>query len=152
MYRKSTHPEQYIHLSSITWWCTKVAWLRSLVYRAHKIFSSQELLREELHNIVKFVSWNDFPHWLTKKLTRSFTPTANPTNVNESLDKLPVIWIRLPFIGKTGTSSIREYTRKISRLLPQPAKFITLWDTTNTNTFLTLKDSTPIRTSKLDCL
>ena len=121
----------------------ELAWVRSLVYHVHKICSSQELLREELHNIVKFASWNGFPHWLTKKLTRSFAPTANPTNVNESSDKLPVIWIRLPFIGKTGTSLIRKCTRKISRLLPHPAKFMTLWGTTNTNTFLTLKDSTP---------
>ena len=38
---------------------------------------------------------------------------------------------------------MRKCTRKISRLLPYPAKFITLGDTTNTNTSLSLKEATP---------
>ena len=42
-----------------------------------------------------------------------------------------------------GTLLIWKYTKKISCLLPHPAKFITFWDTTNMNTFLTLKDSMP---------
>ncbi len=40
IYRKSTHTGQYVHLSSFTPWCRKTAWLRALVYRAHKICSN----------------------------------------------------------------------------------------------------------------
>ena len=56
IYRKSTHTGQYVHLSSFTPWCRKVAWLRSLVYHGHKICSNHELLQEELQNSVKLAS------------------------------------------------------------------------------------------------
>ena len=53
IYRKSTHTGQYIHLSSFTPLCRKVAWVGSLFYRGHKICSNHELLQEGLQNIVK---------------------------------------------------------------------------------------------------
>jgi hypothetical protein len=67
VYRKSTHTGQYVHLSSFTPWCRKIAWLRALVYRAYKICSNDELLRNELSNITKFASWNGFSKQLTNK-------------------------------------------------------------------------------------
>jgi hypothetical protein len=58
VYPKSTHTGQYVHLPSFTPWCMKIAWLLALVYRAYKICSNNELLRNELSNITKFAFWN----------------------------------------------------------------------------------------------
>ena len=147
VYRKSTHTGQYVHLSSFTPWCRKIAWLRALVYRAYKICSNDELLRNELSNITKFASWNGFSKQLTNKLLKSFTPKlpnnlSNDDVVTDPPTNPPTIWIHLPFIGKRGSTLIYHCTKKSNRLLKQPAKFVTLWNTTNANAFLSTKDPT----------
>ena len=145
IHRKSTHTGQYVYLSSFTPWCRKIAWLRALVYRAHKICSDSSLLREELKRIAEFASWNGYPRRMVNKLIESFSPktndTANSTHHHDG-PVLPTVWIHLPYIGKKGTLLIKSCTRKISRLLKSPCKFTTTHDTTNSNTFLSLKDRT----------
>ena len=150
IYRKSTHTGQYVHLSSFTQWCRKTAWLRSLIYRAHKICSNSVLLKTELQNIAQFASWNGYPRRLANKLIESFTPKSSPndsttitTNNEDNVTDPPKIWIHLPFIGKRGNILIKSCTTKIKRLLKRRAQFITIYDTTSTNTFLSMKDRTP---------
>ncbi len=68
-----------------------------------------------------------------------------PYLVNKLIQS-PKIWIHLPFIGKRGNLLIKSCTSsttKIIRLLKQRAQFITIYDTTSTNTFLSVKDRTP---------
>ncbi len=151
IYRKSTHTGQYIHLSSFTPWCRKTAWLRALVHRAHKICSNIDLLKKELQRIAEFASWNGYPRHMTNKLINAFSPpplnhdTAPDNNNTENENtnpNPPTIWIHLPFIGKRGSSLIRSCTNKISRLLIARPTFITIYDTTNSNTYLNLKDRT----------
>ena len=111
------------------------------------MYSSDELLRNELSNITKFASWNGFSKQLTNKLLKSFTPKlpnnlSNDDVVTDPPTNPPIIWIHLPFIGKRGSTLIYHCTKKINRLLKQPAKFVTLWNTTNANAFLSTKDPT----------
>jgi hypothetical protein len=73
--------------------------------------------------------------------SKSRPPDNNIENENTQ-PKPPTIWIHLPFIGKRGTSLIRSCTNKISRLLTARPKFITIYNTTSTNTYLSLKDRT----------
>ncbi len=142
IYRKSTHTGQYRHFSSFTPWSRKVAWIRALVQRAIKICSTQQLLHLEIQNIKQFASWNGFPRWLSDKLIHSFTSqTPKPTRDNN--DPVHTIWIKLPFIGKKGNFLIRNCTRKISRLLKRPVKFVNHWDVVESNTFTSQKDPTP---------
>jgi hypothetical protein len=147
IYRKSTHTGQYVHLSSFTPWCRKTAWLRSLVYRAHKICSNSVLLKNELQNIAHFASWNGYPRRLANKLIESFTPKSSPndnttitTNTEDNVTDPPKIWIHLPFVGKRGNILIKSCTTKITRLLKRRAQFITIYGTTSTNTSLSMKD------------
>ena len=149
VYRKSSHTGQYVHLSSFTPWYRKTAWLRALIHRAYKFCSNSEILSIGLSEIYKFASWNGFPKRLTKNLLKQFAPNAtnnltnNPTDllinnisyINES-DNIPKIWIPLPFIGKRGTTLLNNCTKKLRRLIKQPVKFATLWNTTTTNAFL----------------
>ena len=132
----------------------KTAWLRALIQRAYKLCSNSEILSIELSEISKFASWNGFPKRLTKNLLKHFAPNAtnnqtnNPTDLlnishlNES-DNIPKIWIPLPFIGKRGTTFTNNCTKKLRRLIKQPVKFATLWNTTTTNALLGVKNIIP---------
>ncbi len=96
IYCKSTHTGQYVHLSIFTPWCRKTAWLRALVYRAHKICSNSVLLKTELQNIAQFASWNGYPRRLVNKLIESFTPKPSPddnttTNTETNVTEPPKI-------------------------------------------------------------
>ena len=142
IYHKSTHTGQYVHLSSFTSWCRKTAWLRALIYHAHKICSDSSLLREELKRTAEFASWNGYPRCMVNKIIESFSPKTNDTansTYHHDGPVLPTIWIHLPYIGKKGMLLIKSCTRKISCLLKSPCKFTTTHDTTSSNTFLSLK-------------
>ncbi len=86
-----------------------------------------------------------YPRRIVNKLIESFSPKTNDTansTYHHDGPVLPTIWIHLPYIGKKGTLLVKSCTRKISRLLKSPCKFTTTHDTTNSNTFLSLKDRT----------
>ena len=60
IFRKTIHTGQYINMDSFTLWKCKTSWIRSLVDRAMKI-CSQENLPKELQSIKKFASCNGYP-------------------------------------------------------------------------------------------
>ena len=125
IYRKSTHTGQYRHYSSFTPWSRKVAWIRALVHRATKICSTQQLLQLEILNIKRFASGNGFPRWICDKLINTYSTSQSSKTTpcgKEPEPTIPVIWIRLPFIGQKGNFLLRNCTRKIYRLLKQPMK------------------------------
>ena len=69
--------------------------------------------------------------------------SSKPTHDENITDPtIPIIWIKLPFIGKKGCSLLRKCTRKISRLLKQPVKFINHWEITDCNIHTSQKDPT----------
>ena len=143
---QSTHTGQYRHYSSFTPWSRKVAWIRALVHRATKICSTQQLLQLEILNIKRFASWNGFPRWICDKLINTYSTSQSSKTTpggKEPKPTIPVIWIRLPFIGQKGNFLLRNCTRKISRLLKQPVKFMNHWETTECNCFTSQKDPTP---------
>ena len=124
IFRKPTHTGQYTHFSSFTPWSRKTAWIRALVNRAYKICSNHQLLQSELKTINKFMSWNGFSHNLTKKLINVFTARTEINNDTTQTDpnadrsdnippeKLPTIWMRLPFIGKHGNILTKKFIKK----------------------------------------
>ncbi len=155
VYRKSTHTGQYTHISSFTPWSRKVAWIRALVTRAHKICSNEKFLEDELKQIRKFMSWNGFSRKIAQKLITLFSPSASssahdqPTtdcSHDSSATSNPIkIWIQLPFLGKCGTKLTRSFIRKVTPLLKSPCKFIINWKTIDSNSFISLKDPTPTK-------
>ena len=84
------------------------------------------------------MSWNGFSRNLTKKLIDVFTARAEINNDNTQTDlnadrsdnippeKLPTIWMRLPFIGKHGNILTKKFIKKTRRLLKGPCKLILL--------------------------
>ena len=99
VYRKNTHTGQYVHFLSFEPWYTKVAWVRSLIHRAHKICYTHHLFDNELGKIRQFLSWNGYSKFLTNRLIKQFSPKFGPPNSPVQQD-LPKIFISLPFIGK----------------------------------------------------
>ena len=145
IYRKPIHTGQYRHYSSFTPWSRKTAWIRALVQRAMKICSTQELLNLEILNIKRFASWNGFPRWICDKLINIYTSQSSKPTHDDNITEptIPIIWIKLPFIGKKGYFLLRKCTRKISRLLKQPVKFVNHWEITDCNIYTSQKDPTP---------
>ena len=52
-------------------------------------------------------------------------------------------WIPLPYIGKHGIKLANSFIRKITLLLKSQCKIIINWQTTDANSFVSLKDPTP---------
>ena len=142
-----THIGQYMHISNFTRWCRKIAWLRALVHRAHKICSNSFLMRRELQRIAEFTSWNGYPRRMDNDLIKSFSMKNNQTaaanQINQQDEQVfPTAWFHLLYIGKKEKMLVKSCTRKIPRLLKTLCKFTTIYDTTNANTILTLKERT----------
>ncbi len=114
---------------------------QALIYRAHKICSNSLLLKTELQNIAQFASWNGYPRRLVNKLIESFTP--KPTPDDNTKNQTPQKSGSICHLSVRENLLIFSCTTKITRLLKQCAQFITICDTTNTNTFLSMKDRTP---------
>ena len=142
IYRKGTHTGQYAHFESIVPWAHKVSWIRSLLYRAHRICSPGSSLDKEIDMIKKLVSWNGFPKYIFHRILSNINIQNNVTN-DISVDNRPKIWMRLPFIGKQGSFIIHKCIKKISRHLTKDVKFITLWQTKQISYFTSNKDRTP---------
>ena len=95
------------------------------------------------------MSWNGYPHRLATKLIPLLSPastTKNPYTVDMNGDNAPnlnEIWIPLPYIGKHGIKLANySFIRKITPLLKSQCKIIINWQTTDANSFVSLKDPT----------
>ena len=82
IFQTNTHTGQYIHFSSFTPLSYKLAWIRTLVSRAHKICSIKTLLSVEINTIFSFVSWNGFSKRVATKLNKQMTPNSDQIHTN----------------------------------------------------------------------
>ena len=123
--------------------------MRALIHRAHKICSNDELLQKETNNIKLFMSWNGYPHRLTRKLISLFSPSTTTDNLNTenvytvNNPNLKKIRIPLSYIGKHGTRLTNSFVRKITSLVKSQCMIIINWQTTDAGSFVSLKDPTP---------
>ena len=85
VYCKQTHTGQYQHFYSYTPWSRKIAWIRALIHRAHKICSNNDLLQKKIHTVKCFMSWNGYSRRLATKLS--------PYSLLHPLLKIPTLWI-----------------------------------------------------------
>ena len=71
-----------------------------------------------------------------------FRPKYGPFNKDDK-EKIPKIWLRLPYIGKYGETVARKCISRIKKLTSKPMKFILNWQTTKIDFFINTKDPTP---------
>ena len=69
IYGKDTNTRLYVHYTSFVPFAYRTVWIRSLVTRALKIFSSNKL-SQELKLIKKFVPSNEFPKYIVNSIFR----------------------------------------------------------------------------------
>ncbi len=138
VYLKQTHTGQYQHFFSYTPWSKKIAWIRALIHRAHKICSNGDLLQKEIHNIQ-----------LIHNIISLFTPVSTSKHPNiqnmsvENNSNIPKIWIPLPYIGKHGLKLTNSFIRTITPLLKSECKITINSQTTDAGFFVSLKNPTP---------
>ena len=119
----------------------KTAWLlRALVQRAQMICNTHN---NEIQKIKDFASWDSFPRWSVNKIIKIFTVKPSEPGRTEESERIPAIWIKLPFIGKKGCSLVRNCTGNISRLVKESVKFVTHWQTVNAGTCTSPRDPIP---------
>ena len=148
IYRKDTHTGQYSHFSSFEPFYRKTAWVKSLYRRAFKICSTKSLLNNQIEIIKSFLSWNGYPksiqNFLMKKikLKTKYSDSSTSVTVNEdTVDNLPKIWIRIPYLGSRGDFLLKSCLNKVQRFLSKPVKFITIYDTKKLSYFVSNKDN-----------
>ena len=64
LYYKTTHTGQYCDFSSQTPWKVKRSWIKALLDRATKFYSSNKLLNDQINQIRTFMSWNSYPKYV----------------------------------------------------------------------------------------
>ena len=94
------------------------------------------------------MSWNGYPkniqNFLMKKLKTIYSDSSTSVTVNEdTVDNLPKIWIRTPYLGSHGDFLLKSCVNKVQRFLSKPVKFITIYDTKKLSYFVSNKDKLP---------
>ena len=84
------------------------------------------------------MSWNGYPksiqNFLMKKLKTKYSDIAlflSQSCNEDTVDNLPKIWIRIPYLGSRGDFLLKSCLNKVQRFLSKPVKFITIYDTKN---------------------
>ena len=112
--------------------------------------------KKSILHVKCFMSWNGYLPRLATKLIFLFSPassTKNPYTVDMNVDNTPnlnKIWIQLPYIGKHGIKPANSFIRKIAPLLKSQCKIIINWQTTDTNSFVSLKEPTPKQYKRIE--
>ena len=122
IYRKDTHTGQYSHFSSFEPFYSKTAWVKSLYHRGFKICSTKSLLNNQIEIIKSFMSWNGYPksiqNFLMNKLKTKYSDSFTSVTVNEdTVDNLPEIWIRIPYLGSRGDFLLKSCVNKAQRFI-----------------------------------
>ena len=84
------------------------------------------------------MSWNGYPksiqNFLMKKLKTKYSDIAlflSQSCNEDTVDNLPKIWIRSPYLGSRDDFLLKSCLNKVQRFLSKPVKFITIYDTKN---------------------
>jgi hypothetical protein len=143
IYRKDTHTAQFVHYESFTKWNHKVAWIRSLIFRAKKLCTPNKL-KAEINNIKKFASYNGFPRWIVNKIVKQSGTNHHQQNDEEDISK--IIYIFLPFTGKEAEGVVMRCKKRLFKLFKKDQKieFRVHFQTTKLSFFTSNKDRTPL--------
>ena len=142
IFRKNNHSGQYINMDSFTLRKWKTAWIRSLVHRATKI-CSEENLPKELQSIKKFAYWNGYPKNIvnaTIKRVLSKETLTNDVISNEEKDKMSTAFINIDYPGEKGENLLKKCFKKLGRSANQKVNFVCRYSVTKISFFTNIKD------------
>lgn len=146
IFRKETHTAQYTNFSSYTKWNHKIAWIRSLLYRAKRICSPNKH-PAEFQQIKKFASYNGFSrrifNGIVKKFNINFEAELNPvSNVEEGAS----LWLFIPFVGIKSEYIAKSLKRKLFKCFKDGVnvKFNIIFSTNKLHFYTPTKDRIPL--------
>ena len=117
IYRKNTFTGNYVDYNSFVPWSYRTSWIRSLIYRAKNICSTNTLLSAQLEMIDQFMAWNNFPIHVRKSLKNKFLK-VNPKNKSRSNSKIEkVLWLRIPYFGPKSDFLVKKLKQKLKKHL-----------------------------------
>ena len=145
VYRKSINNDTYLHwkLFSPTTW--KRGSLQTLVSRAFKVCSNDQLLENEIKQFKKVISdINGYPNWIIEQtiekvknqneMTRSTQVTTN-TEENEHL-------LMLPYKGKVGETTLKSLRNTLKSVIPENNTCKIIYTRTKLASKFNIKDKT----------
>ena len=88
-------------------------------------FSTKSLLDNQIEIIKSFMSWNGYSksiqNFSMKKIKTKYSDSSTSVTVNEdTVDNLPTIWIRIPYLGSRGDFLLKSCLNKVQRFLSKP--------------------------------
>ena len=143
IYRKDTHTAQFVHYESFTKWNHKVAWIRSLIFRAKKLCTPNKL-KAEINNIKKFAAFNGFPRWIVNKIVKQSGGNRHQPSDEEDVSK--IVYMFLPFTGKEAEGVVMRCKKRLFKLFKkdQKVEFRVHFQTTKLSFFTSNKDRIPM--------
>ena len=127
-------------------WKHRIAWIRSLLGRIHKICSRTKL-SQELQFLKKISFWNGYPKHVDSLLIKRFKQHQSTSNENnnetETNANRPILSLEMPYIGTKGEQLLCGFKKKFLRCLNVNVQIKTRIATTKLNLFTNTKDKVP---------
>ena len=118
IFRKNTNTGQYVHFNSYVPWHFRISWINSLITRAKRICSPNQLT-SEIVKIKQLASWNGFPKKIVdgiiNKVLNKTTYHVTQSNTDNQTEEASTIWFRLPYLGDKGNSLAQSCIKKIKQ-------------------------------------
>jgi hypothetical protein len=121
----------------------------NLCFTEHQNYAApcSQLFENQVRKLKMFMSWNGFPgairNLLISKLKNKFSTDRPRTNFFDENVTRPMVWVRVPYLGKQGETLVKNYINKIRRCLTFPVNFIVIYDNKKFSYFLSNKDKIP---------
>ena len=144
IFRKDTFTGHYTNFSSFVPWSHRISWIKSLVYRTKKI-CDKRWFNKGIRDIKKFASWNGFPRHVRDKLVKELIKHSDSPKKPEPDPNEKSVFIDLPYIGTTGERLVKQFKKKMKRLLnpDENINIKTYFKTTHLSVFTSAKDKIP---------
>ena len=151
VFRKHTHTANTHILKVLNRGHVKQRELNRFFTALYRFCSNSTLLKKQIAQITKFMSWNGFNKNIRFSIIRKLKERQNlsknhlteQTGTDTSEDVSPKIWLRIPFLGKQGEFLVKRLILKIQRNLTRPVEFIVTYQTKKVSYFLPKKDKIP---------
>ena len=119
-YRKSTNSDMYLHWQSFSPTTWKEGTLQTLVSRAFKVCSNDQLLKNEIQHLKKvFREIHGYPNWIkeqTIEKVKNQNEMVRPTEVISSNEENK--YLLLPYTVKAGETRLKSLQDTLKSVLP----------------------------------
>ena len=114
VYRKQTNTDKYIHWSSFETIQWKQSTLSTIAPRAHRIYSNQRYLDEELYQI-------GYPNQSISSIMNRVVD-RQPRNSSEANESIKKTFFLLPYQWDKGSTIMETLSNELRRTLPENIK------------------------------